>query len=121
MKPNGVVRRVAASPPGLERWEAQCLLCSWRSGGRRLLRLQRRGRAGDWDALEHVSRVEPEEASGRGALPTSHQASCSVPARDSPQKNPLSNFVFIDASGAFFFAPPIVSSSSPTAAFYLPG
>ena len=36
MKPNGVVRRLAASPPGLERWEAQCLLCSWRSGGRRL-------------------------------------------------------------------------------------
>ena len=36
MKANGVVRRVAASPAGLERWEAQCLLCSWRSGGRRL-------------------------------------------------------------------------------------
>ena len=35
MKANGVVRRLAASPPGLERWEAQCLLCSWRSGGRR--------------------------------------------------------------------------------------
>ena len=34
MKANGVVRRLAASPPGLERWEAQCLLCSWRSGGR---------------------------------------------------------------------------------------
>ena len=28
MKANGVVRRVAASPAGLERWEAQCLLCS---------------------------------------------------------------------------------------------
>ena len=36
MKPNGVVRRVAGGPPGLEPWEAQCLLCSWRSGGRRL-------------------------------------------------------------------------------------
>ena len=36
MKTNGVVRRLAASPPGLERWEAQCLLCSWRSGERRL-------------------------------------------------------------------------------------
>ena len=34
MKTNGVVRRVAASPPGFERWEAQCLLCSWRSGER---------------------------------------------------------------------------------------
>ncbi len=34
MKANGVVRRVAAGPPGLERWEAQCLLCSWRSGER---------------------------------------------------------------------------------------
>ena len=31
MKTNGVVRRVAACPPGLERWEAQCLLCAWRS------------------------------------------------------------------------------------------
>jgi hypothetical protein len=36
MKTNGVVRRLAASPPGLERWEAQCLLCPWGSGGRRL-------------------------------------------------------------------------------------
>jgi len=31
MKANGVVRRLAPSPPGFERWEAQCLLCSWRS------------------------------------------------------------------------------------------
>ena len=36
MKTNGVVRRLMSSPPGFERWEAQCLLCSWRSGGRRL-------------------------------------------------------------------------------------
>ena len=36
MKTNGLVRRLAASPPGLECWEAQCLLCSWRSGRRRL-------------------------------------------------------------------------------------
>ena len=36
MKANGVVRRLSANPPGLERWEAQCLLCSWRSVGRRL-------------------------------------------------------------------------------------
>ena len=34
MKTNGVVRRLMSSPPGLERWEAQCLLCSWRSGER---------------------------------------------------------------------------------------
>jgi hypothetical protein len=34
METNGVVRRLAASPPGLERWEAQCLLCSWCSGER---------------------------------------------------------------------------------------
>ena len=32
MKTNGVVRRLVSSPPGLERWEAQCLLCPWRSG-----------------------------------------------------------------------------------------
>jgi hypothetical protein len=34
MKANGVVRRLMSSPPGFERWEAQCLLCSWRSGER---------------------------------------------------------------------------------------
>ena len=36
MKANGVVRRLVSSPPGLERWEAQCLLCPWRSGVGRL-------------------------------------------------------------------------------------
>ena len=34
MKANGVVRRLAATPPGFERWEAKCLLCAWRSGER---------------------------------------------------------------------------------------
>jgi hypothetical protein len=69
MKTNGVVRRLAASPPGLERWEAQCFAL----GGTATVRLQRCGRAGDWDALEHVSQVEPEEASCRRARTTSHQ------------------------------------------------
>jgi len=32
MKPNGVIRRVAAGPPGFERWEAKCLLCAWLAG-----------------------------------------------------------------------------------------
>ena len=73
MKANGVVRRVAASPPGLERWEAQCLLCSWRSGDGDCTPPKAR-QAGDWDALEHVPQVEPEEASGRGALPASYQS-----------------------------------------------
>jgi hypothetical protein len=36
MKANGVVRRLPASPPGFERWEANCLLCPWRSGEWRL-------------------------------------------------------------------------------------
>ena len=36
MKTNGVVRRLMSSPPGFERWEAQCLLCAWRSRERRL-------------------------------------------------------------------------------------
>ena len=36
IKTNGVVCRLPANPPGLERWEAQCLLCPWRSGERRL-------------------------------------------------------------------------------------
>ena len=31
MKTNGVVRRLVSNPPGLERWEAKCLLCTWRS------------------------------------------------------------------------------------------
>jgi hypothetical protein len=31
MKTSGVVRRLVSSPPGLERWEAKCLLCAWRS------------------------------------------------------------------------------------------
>ena len=31
MKTNGVVRRLVSNPPGIERWEAQCLLCAWRS------------------------------------------------------------------------------------------
>jgi hypothetical protein len=34
MKANGVVRRLAATPPGFERWEAKCLLCAWCSGER---------------------------------------------------------------------------------------
>ena len=36
MKTNGVVRRLVSSPPGIERWEAKCLLCAWRSGEQRL-------------------------------------------------------------------------------------
>jgi hypothetical protein len=31
MKTNGVVRRFVLNPPGIERWEAKCLLCAWRS------------------------------------------------------------------------------------------
>jgi hypothetical protein len=31
MKTNGVVRRLVSNPPGIERWEAKCLLCAWRS------------------------------------------------------------------------------------------
>ena len=31
MKTKGVVRRLVSSPPGIERWEAKCLLCPWRS------------------------------------------------------------------------------------------
>jgi hypothetical protein len=35
--------------------------------------LQECSTARDWDALEHHSQVEPEEASGRGAGTASHQ------------------------------------------------
>jgi hypothetical protein len=66
MNPNGVVCRVAASPPGFERWEVKCLLCAWRSG-ERLLCFEERSNARDWDALEGDSQVEPEEAPGRRA------------------------------------------------------
>ena len=72
MKTNGVVRRLPASPPGFERWEAKCLLCVWRSG-ERLVRLQKRSNAWDWDALVGYSQVDPEEASGRRARTLSHQ------------------------------------------------
>ena len=95
MKANGVVRCLAAGPPGLERWEAQCLLRSWRSGGWRLYASKERGRAGDWVALEHVSQLEPEEASGRRARQHEPSTLLSfVLARDSLQRNPLSNFGF---------------------------
>ena len=77
MKTNGVVRRLAASPPGFERWEAKCLLCAWRSGERRVC-LQRRSNARDWDAPEGYSQVEPEEASGRRARTVSRQRSRAI-------------------------------------------
>ena len=74
MKTNGVVRRLAASPPGFERWEAQVFVMLMVLGGTATVRLQRCGRAGDWDALEHDSQVEPDEASGRRARTASHQS-----------------------------------------------
>ena len=67
MKTNGVVRRLVSSPPGLERWEAQCLLCPWRPGKRRLYASKSAAELGDWDALKRDSQVEPEEAPGRRA------------------------------------------------------
>ena len=73
MKTNGVVRRLAASPPGLERWEAQCLLCPWRSGGRRLYASKSAAELGIGMHLSTYSQVEAEEASGRRARTTSHQ------------------------------------------------
>lgn len=36
MKTNGVVHRMAKSPPDCERWEARCLLCEWPRGKDRL-------------------------------------------------------------------------------------
>jgi len=42
-------------------------------GGTASVRFQECSRAGDWDALEHDSQVEPEEASGRRARTASHQ------------------------------------------------
>ena len=46
MKTNGVVRRLVSSPPVFERWEAQCLLCAWRSGGQRLYASKRAAELG---------------------------------------------------------------------------
>ena len=74
MKTNGVVRRVAVEPAGIRALGSTVFVVLMALGGTASVRLQRRGRAGDWDALEHVSQVEPEEASGRGALTASYQS-----------------------------------------------
>ncbi len=121
MKANGVVRRLVSNPPGIERWEAQCLLCAWRSPGTDVC-LQERSRAGDWDALEGYSQVEPEEALGRRARTVSRQRLFAWFWHAIHSREILRvTSGFIDAWNLSFFAPPIASSSSPTAAFYLPG
>jgi hypothetical protein len=74
MKTNGMVRRLAASPLGFERWEAKCLLCAWRSR-ERMYASKSAAVPGNWDALEHYSQVEPEETSGRRARTASRQSS----------------------------------------------
>ena len=61
MKPNGVVRRLPASPPGLERWEAQCLLCSWRSGGRRLYASKSAAELGIGMHLRVIHKLNPKK------------------------------------------------------------
>jgi hypothetical protein len=61
MKANGVVRRLAASPPGLERWEAQCLLCAWRSGGRRLYASKSAAELGIGMHLRAIHKLNPKK------------------------------------------------------------
>ena len=61
MKTNGVVRRLASSPLGLERWEAQCLLCSWRSGGRRLYASKNAAELGIGMHLRVIHKLNPKK------------------------------------------------------------
>ena len=61
MKTNGVVRRLVSSPPGLERWEAQCLLCSWRSGGRRLYASKSAAELGIGMHLRVIHKLNPKK------------------------------------------------------------
>ena len=61
MKTNGVVRRLASSPPGLERWEAQCLLCAWRSGERRLYASKSAAELGIGMHLRVVHKLQPKK------------------------------------------------------------
>jgi hypothetical protein len=61
MKTNGVVRRLVSKPPGLERWEAQCLLCSWRSGGRRLYASKSAAELGIGMHLRVIHKLNPKK------------------------------------------------------------
>jgi hypothetical protein len=61
MKTNGVVRRLPVSPPGLERWEAQCLLCSWRSGGQRLYASKSAAMQGIGTHLRVIHKLNPKQ------------------------------------------------------------
>ena len=60
MKTNGVVRRLPSSPPGLERWEAQCLLCPWRSGGGRLYASKSAAELGIGMHLRVIHKLNPK-------------------------------------------------------------
>ncbi len=61
MKANGVVRRLVSSPPGLERWEANCLLCPWRSGEWRLYASKSAAMQGIGTHLRVIHKLNPKE------------------------------------------------------------
>ena len=59
MKTNGVVRRLVSNPPELERWEAQCLLCPWRLGRRRLYASKSAAELGIGMHLSMIHKLDP--------------------------------------------------------------
>jgi hypothetical protein len=61
MKANGVVRRLVSNPPGLERWEANCLLCSWRSGEWRLYASKSAAMQGIGTHLRVIHKLNPKK------------------------------------------------------------
>ena len=61
MKTNGVVRRLVSNPPGLERWEAQCLLCPWRLGRRRLYASKSAAMQGIGTHLRVIHKLNPKK------------------------------------------------------------
>jgi hypothetical protein len=59
MKTNGVVRRLVSNPPGIERWEAKCLLCAWRSGKLRLYASKSAAELGIGMHLSMIRKLNP--------------------------------------------------------------
>jgi hypothetical protein len=61
MKANGVVASPRSEPAGIRALGGTVSVVLMALGGTASVCLQKRSRAGDWDALEHDSQVEPQE------------------------------------------------------------
>ncbi len=75
MKTNGVVRRLVSSPPGLERWEAQCLMCPWRSGKQRLYASKSAAELGIGMHLSMIHKLNPKKRRVEERAPRANSAS----------------------------------------------